>query len=52
MDSLIREQELLASSANLSKSVEDIQKIIDQLENARASIAASKSLTRSRENFH
>ena len=45
MDTLIQEQERLASSANLSKSVEDIQKIIDQLTTARDSIAASKSLS-------
>ena len=43
MEALIKEQQKVASSANLSKSVEDIQNTIDLLVKARESIAASKS---------
>ncbi|KAL9128229.1 MAG: hypothetical protein Q9217_003045 [Psora testacea] len=39
MEVLIKEQERLASNANLSKSVEDVQKTIDLLATARESIA-------------
>ena len=42
MDALIKEHEKLSSSANLSKSVQDIEKIIEQLTQAREAIAESK----------
>ena len=42
MQTLMKEQERLASNANLSKSVEDVQKTIDLLVKARESIAASE----------
>lgn len=41
MDSLISEHEKLASAGNLGKSVEDVQKIIDLLTNARDVISSS-----------
>ena len=40
MEALMKEQEKLAAGANLSKSVEDTQKIIDQLTAARDAIVA------------
>ena len=43
MEALIKEQQKVASSANLFKSVEDVQKSIDLLVKAREFIAASKS---------
>jgi hypothetical protein len=42
MDDLREQVELLDSSANLSTSINDIQKAIDQLTAARAKIAAGK----------
>jgi hypothetical protein len=42
MDDLRKQVELLDSSANLSTSIDDIQKAIDQLTAARAKIAAGK----------
>ena len=44
MEALLEEHEKLSSKANLSKSVEDVQKTIDLLVKARDSIAASMFL--------
>lgn len=43
MEALILEQEKLAKGGNLGKSLEDVQKTIDLLVNAREAIAASTS---------
>ena len=46
MDDLREQTELLESSANLSASVDDVQKAIDLLTAARAKIAAGSSASR------
>ena len=47
MEALIAEHEKLAKSGNLSKSVQDVQNIIDLLSNARDVIASSNFKLRS-----
>lgn len=42
MDDLHEQVELLESSANLSTSIEDVQRAIDLLTEARAKVAAGK----------
>ena len=44
MDDLREQVELLESSANLSTSIDDVQKAIDMLTAARAKIAAGNNL--------
>lgn len=48
MEALIVEQEKLANGGNLEKSLEDVQKTIDILVNAREAIATSTSINYSR----
>jgi hypothetical protein len=46
MDELMEQVELLESSANLSASINDVQKAIDMLTAARAKIAAGECADR------
>lgn len=44
MEALLAEHQKLANKGNLSKSVDDVQKTIDLLVNARKTVVASKPL--------
>jgi hypoxanthine-guanine phosphoribosyltransferase len=41
MDALLQEQEKLSSTSNLARTIQDVDKVIAQLTNARDTIASS-----------